>query len=94
MYRKRPVEVQAVQFDGTGESCTAVTAFLGGPHAGNHRWKHATYDGGWVVTLEGDMEFGPGDWIIRGVAGEFYPCKPDIFAETYELVSDTEDGGP
>ena len=37
-----------------------------------------------IVTLEGDMLVGEGDWIIRGVKGEFYPCKPDIFAMTYE----------
>lgn len=39
-----------------------------------------------IVTLEGVMRADPGDWIIRGVKGEFYPCKPDIFAATYELV--------
>lgn len=37
-----------------------------------------------IATLEGEMTAKPGDWIIRGVAGEFYPCKPDIFAATYE----------
>ena len=39
-----------------------------------------------IPTLEGAMTASPGDWIIRGVQGEFYPCKPDIFAETYEPV--------
>jgi len=39
-----------------------------------------------IPTLEGEMEASPGDWIIKGVKGEFYPCKPDIFAETYEAV--------
>lgn len=39
-----------------------------------------------VKTLEGEMIARPGDWIIRGVKGEFYPCKPDIFADTYEAV--------
>ncbi len=37
-----------------------------------------------IITLEGTMEAVPGDWIIKGVKGEFYPCKPDIFAATYE----------
>ena len=37
-----------------------------------------------IKTLEGDMTCGPDDWIIRGVQGELYPCKPDIFAATYE----------
>ena len=39
-----------------------------------------------IPTLEGEMEARDGDWIIRGVAGEFYPCKPDIFAATYDAV--------
>ena len=39
-----------------------------------------------IPTLEGDMLASPGDWIIKGVAGEFYPCKPDIFAATYEAA--------
>ena len=41
-----------------------------------------------IHTLEGDMTADKGDWIICGVKGEFYPCKPDIFEQTYELVSD------
>ena len=40
-----------------------------------------------IHTLEGDMRVSAGDWIIRGVQGEFYPCKPDIFKATYEEVS-------
>jgi hypothetical protein len=47
-YRKRPVVVEAIQFAGTGDSCTAVTAFFGSPYAGTHRWKHTTNDGGWI----------------------------------------------
>lgn len=39
-----------------------------------------------IRTLEGDMKAMPGDYIIRGVQGEFYPCKPDIFAETYDVI--------
>jgi len=41
-----------------------------------------------IQTLEGDMKASPGDWIITGVQGEKYPCKPDIFESTYELVED------
>lgn len=41
-----------------------------------------------IRTLEGDMQAQPGDYIIRGVAGEIYPCKPDIFRQTYEPVND------
>lgn len=42
----------------------------------------------YIETLEGRMHASPGDWIITGVNGEKYPCKPDIFAKTYELVSE------
>jgi hypothetical protein len=45
---------------------------------------------GWIDTLEGGHIVCPGDWIIRGVKGEFYPCKPDIFEATYEPVGDDE----
>jgi hypothetical protein len=85
-YRKKPVEIEAVQFTGTGESCTEITEFLGGSHSGKQRWNSTTNTGGVILTLEGEMTFVPGDWIIRGVQGEFYPCKPDIFATTYEPV--------
>lgn len=87
-YRKLPVEIDAIQFTGTGESCTAVTEFFGGSSRGdNHQWKSCTNDGGWIVTLEGRMEFSPGDWIIKGVKGEFYPCQDEIFRLTYEAVA-------
>lgn len=46
------------------------------------------HDHGWIDTLEGGHIVCPGDWIITGVKGERYPCKPDIFAQTYEAVSD------
>lgn len=42
-----------------------------------------------ITTLEGTMKADPGDWIIKGVKGEFYPCNPDIFEATYEAVSTT-----
>jgi len=87
-FRKRPVVIDAVQFVGTGDSCDEVTLFLGGENATNHRWKLCTLDGGYISTLEGLMEFRVGDWIIKGVKGEFYPCKPDIFAATYEPVEE------
>ena len=43
---------------------------------------------GWIETLEGGHIVSPGDWIITGIAGEKYPCKPDIFVATYDLVED------
>lgn len=45
-------------------------------------------DHGWIDTLEGGHIVCPGDWVITGVAGEYYPCKPEIFEETYEAVKD------
>lgn len=47
-----------------------------------------------IVTLEGSMSASPGDWIIRGVKGEIYPCKPDIFAATYDSVTPLTGDGP
>jgi hypothetical protein len=43
---------------------------------------------GWITTLEGGHIVCPGDYIIKGIKGEFYPCKPDIFKETYDLVEE------
>ncbi|MFE6903801.1 hypothetical protein ACFVFJ_44470 [Streptomyces sp. NPDC057717] len=88
-YRKRPVEIEAVHYDGTNRD--EIAAFMGrlaqveekklpGPGRGLH-------DGIVIHTLEGDMTASTGDWIIKGVQGEFYPCKPDIFAATYEEVT-------
>ena len=50
---------------------------------------HTDYAEWEIDTLEGTMLASPGDWIIRGVKGEIYPCKPDIFAMTYEPITDT-----
>jgi hypothetical protein len=77
-FRKKPVEVEAMQFvEYSGEK---IATWCGGMFA-----DHFT-DGPCVSirTLEGVMRAVPGDWIIKGVKGEFYPCKPDIFDATYE----------
>jgi hypothetical protein len=82
-YRKRPVVIEAVQYDGTDEGYAAVCAFAPGIHfdpAGNKTF--------WVPTWEGLLRASPGDWIIRGVKGELYPCKPDVFEATYEAVTE------
>lgn len=110
-FRKKPVEIEAVQWDGSDDASAAIRAWAEAPDRGvavvdtNHIQHLWDYDTGRYVmprgnavlapygvrclivfTLEGDMVAQPGDWIIRGVQGEFYPCKPDIFAETYEEV--------
>lgn len=87
-YRKLPVVIEAVQFTGTGDSCYEVAAFVGGMSGRSCRWKSNAHEGGYIVTLEGEMEFQPGDYVIRDVAGEFYPCQPDIFEATYEMVEE------
>jgi hypothetical protein len=78
-YRKKPVVIEAIQFLGD-ENVNAVAKFVGDP---DEYGKADFYD---IETLEGTMTARPGDWIIRGVQGEFYPCKPDIFEATYEAV--------
>lgn len=79
-YRKKPVVIEAVRW--TGENYyEEIVPFL--PHS-EHGVTRANDIA--IKTLEGTMNARPGDWIIRGVNGEFYPCKPDIFEKTYEPV--------
>jgi hypothetical protein len=78
-YRKLPVEIDAVQF--TGKNDAEVLAFC--PVAYDPEVNRPTLE---IATLEGVMTAEVGDYIIRGVQGEFYPCKPDIFEQTYERV--------
>ena len=92
-FRKKPVVIEAVQW--TGANLFDVISFTDGPpdtrgdHAGmmwdNYR-DLVDREGLKIFTLEGTMLATPGDWIIRGVKGELYPCKPDIFEATYERV--------
>jgi hypothetical protein len=85
-FTKKPVEVEARQFDGTQGSAKAVCAWMAayGCEALRAFCGHDEPYQVYISTLEGRMTASAGDWIIRGVKGEFYPCKPDIFAETYE----------
>lgn len=87
-FRKKPVEIEAIQF--TGDNRNAVLDWTGVStvNASTIYWRSKADDGEIVIrTLEGDMVASIGDWIIRGVKGELYPCKPDIFAATYDAVS-------
>ncbi len=91
-YRKKPVVIEAVQLRWT--TWNDVCAFLGDivspanpashGEASDTCGEQGPYINLKIPTLEGDMLAKHGDWIIRGVSGEFYPCKPDIFAKTYE----------
>jgi hypothetical protein len=77
-YRKKPVVIEAVQFRrGEQDGAFAEDVIAG-------RVRYTQDDTMLIKTLEGMMEARPGDWIIRGIKGELYPCKPDIFAATYE----------
>jgi len=77
MFRKKPVVIEAVQF--VAANFADIEIFVGGDAEFR--------DGELIVaTLEGPLRAAPNDWIIKGVKGEFYPCKPDIFAQTYEPV--------
>lgn len=91
MYVKKPVKVYAMQWDGSAKEAGPIIDWIlrGGGSASyrevnetEHR-QHAELR---IRTLEGVMIGNPYDYIIKGVQGEFYPCKPDIFAETYEEV--------
>ena len=74
-YRKKPIVIEAGQYNGKNK--VEVQLFMG-------RYLDETVRGLKIPTLEGDMFASVGDYIIKGVNGEFYPCKPDIFEQTYE----------
>lgn len=83
-YRKKPVVVEAVRFFDTAESLAELSEFMGT----DIRVNYADPDNPTLIipTLEGDHIASVGDYIIKGIKGEFYPCKPDIFEMTYEKV--------
>ena len=83
-YRKKPVVVEAMQFMGDGKSAHAIQEW----GAGHLIVWHMHAESLSIPTLEGTMYANKGDWIIRGVNGEYYPCKPDMFDKTYEPVED------
>ncbi len=109
-YRKKPVEVEAVQwwkngdhseddvfreFEDTGKKPSVpreglVVRYYRTPDLdGQDKCEHCgriMHDHGWIETLEGGHIVCPGDWVITGVKGEYYPCKPEIFEATYEEV--------
>lgn len=92
-FRKKPVVIEAVQWD--GQDHRGMFNFLDGDfrshlatHGANFYIDHSKVKGGLVIkTLEGEHVATVGDFIIKGVSGEYYPCKPDIFEATYEPVT-------
>lgn len=85
-FKKKPVVIEAVQFDGTDKSVEWLLPQLTSGQIGRSSC-HLH-----IKTLEGVMTADIGDWIIQGVNGEFYPCKPDIFEKTYEDEQKCTDG--
>lgn len=97
-YRKKPVIVEAVQLDNL--NVPSVVRWIGQEDKAKMNLES---DEAWtlgkappifsvtICTLEGNMKAMPGDYIIKGVNGEFYPCKPDIFEKTYEAVEPTKE---
>lgn len=80
-YRKKPVVVRAWKWTGDVYQFAAEGAPIPGPFIVEGATGQLLID-----TLEGTMTADIGDWVIQGIKGEFYPCKPDIFAATYELA--------
>lgn len=91
-YRKLPVEIEAITFDELVEYGKANGANIVNemPWSFNYAGQPITHENDdcyLIPTLEGVMKFNRGDMLITGVKGEIYPCKPDIFAATYEAVT-------
>ena len=80
-YRKKPVVIEAIQW--TGDNWFQIDEFVGFDCDTHPRISQIT-----IPTKEGDMVASVGDWIIKGIKGEFYPCKPDIFEKTYADEAD------
>ena len=85
-YRKKPVVIEAIQF--SRNNFDEVIDFTEGKAYIYTEKRPGGVSHCLIETLEGDMTATKGDYIIRGVNGEFYPCKPDIFEKTYEPVND------
>ena len=93
-FRKKPVVIEAIQYNGLNRE--EIEKFVGQTLVTDYR--DAAYKAGagapvlilMIPTLESPHEANPRDWIIKGVNGEFYPCKPDIFEKTYALADESE----
>lgn len=91
-YKKKPVEIEAFQFS-YNKAMPIVTWFEDAQKEGIVFFDNNT--GNWYIkTLEGNMSISEGDYIIRGVKGEIYPCKEDIFLATYDRVTNGGNSGP
>lgn len=85
-YRKKPVTIEAIKFEDTPDCVCEIAEFVGGDLRVNYEDKDHPFI--LIETLEGVMKANVGDYIIKGVKGEFYPCKPDIFEATYDCIEE------
>ena len=81
-YRKKPIIIEAIQY--TGDNLKEIKAFAS-EKAEDYIFNNKSF---YINTLEGDMKASVGDFIIKGIRGEFYPCKPEIFKETYDKLKE------
>lgn len=91
-YRKKPIVIEAYRIPLLNQEPSPapvwlMTALIDGKVKGDYETKLL-----YIQTLEGEMTGSPGDWIIQGVKGEIYPCKPDIFEATYDAEPTAVDG--
>jgi hypothetical protein len=84
--RKKPVVVEAIFWDGKVSTMQELESM--GMKYGACMQQGSKVHCLTITTLEGEMKAEIGDWIIKGIKGEFYPCKPDIFHQSYEVVTD------
>lgn len=81
-FRTKVVEIEAIQFDGTIATSNRIAQWVGSAFDHDIVWSDKAY----IQTLEGVMQVSKGDWIIKGLIGEFYPCKDNAFQQKYEEV--------
>lgn len=87
IYRKKPIEIEARLL--TPDTSSDIVAWMREHNVPVSLWSHSSMNvvaGLLIPTLEGNLEASYGDYIIKGIAGEFYPCKPEIFVNSYDEV--------
>jgi hypothetical protein len=82
---KKPIPIEAIQWDGTEEMAAVIASE--DQFEGILDFTAGTFNGFYIKTLEGKMKVSPGDYVIKGIKGEYYPCKPDIFEMMYDEVT-------
>jgi hypothetical protein len=100
-YRKKPVVIQAIQWDGTEQQALEIASIENFEGKLDYKKKYEyvegildkstdIFEGFYIDTLEGLMQVSPNDYVIKGLKGEFYPCKPEIFKLSYDSLDATE----